>query len=296
MLSLVLSSATHAFELMLSAFILGLALGAFWVRRRADRLPDPLRTLGHGAVAHGFLRPGHAAALPPGVLLDWQRCCRRSPEPPPGYAGFNLARYGLCLAGDASRRPSAPASTLPLLTSTLVLGGVVSALSAGSTAEHARLDRRGRARRPGLMPLIGLKGLLTVGALLDMALGVALSSRCRPASPTARRLCRSRRPRRGSMVALVLDARSRRSTRADALGSLPLRRRPRPRQQGDPLSTRDGSTATVRVRIKATAAAVSSPPTASRMAPFRRTGPTRVAAAPRSCRSAPTPPRGRCRP
>ena len=35
-LALVLGSATHAFELMLSAFILGLALGALWVRTRVD--------------------------------------------------------------------------------------------------------------------------------------------------------------------------------------------------------------------------------------------------------------------
>ena len=33
MLSLVLGSSTHAFELMLSAFILGLALGGFFIRR-----------------------------------------------------------------------------------------------------------------------------------------------------------------------------------------------------------------------------------------------------------------------
>ena len=46
MLALVLGSATHSFELMLSAFILGLALGAWWIRSRADRLADPLRTLG----------------------------------------------------------------------------------------------------------------------------------------------------------------------------------------------------------------------------------------------------------
>ena len=46
MLSLVLGSATHSFELMLSAFILGLALGALWVRRRADQFADPLRALG----------------------------------------------------------------------------------------------------------------------------------------------------------------------------------------------------------------------------------------------------------
>src|SRR4029079_1568283 len=36
MLALVLGSATHSFELMLSAFIFGLACGALWVRRRAD--------------------------------------------------------------------------------------------------------------------------------------------------------------------------------------------------------------------------------------------------------------------
>src|SRR6185369_11312675 len=46
MLSLVLGSATRSFEVMLSAFILGLSLGALWVRTRADRLRSPLETLG----------------------------------------------------------------------------------------------------------------------------------------------------------------------------------------------------------------------------------------------------------
>ncbi|HJP59134.1 MAG TPA: fused MFS/spermidine synthase, partial [Gemmatimonadaceae bacterium] len=46
MLSLVLGSATHSFELMLSAFILGLALGALFVANGADRWRDPLRALG----------------------------------------------------------------------------------------------------------------------------------------------------------------------------------------------------------------------------------------------------------
>src|SRR5690606_12564021 len=53
MLSLVLGSAMHAFELMLSAFILGLAIGAFAVRRRADGTGDPLRQLGVVQVAMG---------------------------------------------------------------------------------------------------------------------------------------------------------------------------------------------------------------------------------------------------
>ena len=36
MLSLVLGASTHAFELMLASFILGLALGGAWIRRRID--------------------------------------------------------------------------------------------------------------------------------------------------------------------------------------------------------------------------------------------------------------------
>jgi len=45
MLSLVLGSSTHAFELMLSAFILGLALGGLWIKRRIDTIKNPIRFL-----------------------------------------------------------------------------------------------------------------------------------------------------------------------------------------------------------------------------------------------------------
>ena len=63
MLALVLGSATHSFELMLSAFILGLALGAWWIRSRADRLAEPAPHSRPGAVAHGLPGPRHPAAL-----------------------------------------------------------------------------------------------------------------------------------------------------------------------------------------------------------------------------------------
>ncbi|KPJ77972.1 MAG: hypothetical protein AMS19_12240, partial [Gemmatimonas sp. SG8_23] len=53
MLSLLLGSATHAFELMLSAFILGMALGAGAIRRRSDATADPVRLLGGIQVAMG---------------------------------------------------------------------------------------------------------------------------------------------------------------------------------------------------------------------------------------------------
>src|SRR6266480_1110817 len=55
MLSLVLGSSTHSFELMLSAFILGLACGGYWVRRRIDSIADPVRFLGIVLVTMGLL-------------------------------------------------------------------------------------------------------------------------------------------------------------------------------------------------------------------------------------------------
>ncbi|MEP7002159.1 MAG: fused MFS/spermidine synthase, partial [bacterium] len=55
MLSLVLGSATHSFELMLSAFILGLACGALAIRRRSDRGAASVRTLGLVQLAMGAL-------------------------------------------------------------------------------------------------------------------------------------------------------------------------------------------------------------------------------------------------
>lgn len=55
LLSLVLGSATHSFELMLSAFILGLALGGFFIRNRIDRLKNPFGTLALIQIAMGIM-------------------------------------------------------------------------------------------------------------------------------------------------------------------------------------------------------------------------------------------------
>ena len=55
MLSLVLGASTHSFELMLSTFILGLALGGLAVRRLVDGAASPERLLGWVQVAMGLL-------------------------------------------------------------------------------------------------------------------------------------------------------------------------------------------------------------------------------------------------
>src|SRR6185503_3253636 len=96
MLSLVLGSATHSFELMLSAFILGLALGAFWIRKRADRIADPLLALG---IVQWVMGAFAIATVPVYMLsFGWEATLldtfRQSDA---GYQAFLVARYGICL-------------------------------------------------------------------------------------------------------------------------------------------------------------------------------------------------------
>ncbi len=187
MLSLVLSSATHSFELMLSAFILGLALGAFWVRTRADRFQNPLRVLGITQVCMGFFA---LATLPLYFkAFDWMGVFIQTfARSEPGYVGYNIARYAICLL------VMLPATfcagiTLPLITRTLVLGGV------GEKAIGQVYSWNTFGSIVGvsvaalvLMPLVGLKALLTSGALVDMGIGVAILFAIAGATAGARRL------------------------------------------------------------------------------------------------------------
>jgi predicted membrane-bound spermidine synthase len=173
MLALVLGSATHAFELMLSAFILGLSLGAFWVRTRADRFANPMRAL---AVTQ-WIMGGLAIATMSLYLssFDWMasllQALARSDE---GYQLFSVARYAICLA------VMLPATfcagiTLPLITRILlgagggerVIGAVYSINTLGSIIGAALAALV-------LMPLIGLKAMLVTGGVIDMGLGVWL--------------------------------------------------------------------------------------------------------------------------
>jgi spermidine synthase len=187
MLALVLSSATHAFDLMLSAFILGLSLGSFWVRSHADRFRDPLRALAIVQWAMGFLA---LATLPLYFFsFGWTATLFQTfARSEAGYVGFSLARYSICLL------VMLPATfcagiTLPLITRTLVLGGVgeraigqvYSSNTAGSILGVALAALI-------LLPLVGLKVLLALGALLDMGIGVFILLLLMRAGPGARRL------------------------------------------------------------------------------------------------------------
>lgn len=176
MLSLVLGGATHAFELMLSAFILGLALGAFLIRQRTDEAPDPVRLLGWIQVAMGVAAvltlPVYVASFEFMAYLVEALSRREN-----GYALFNLLRYGVCLAVMLPATVLA-GTTLPLLTGTLmrrglgeeVIGRVYAVNTVGSVLGAG-------AAGLAALPLLGLKGLLLAGAVVDVALGVWLLER-----------------------------------------------------------------------------------------------------------------------
>ena len=173
MLALVLGASTHAFELMLAAFILGLALGGAWIRNRIDRIADTPAFLGYVQLA---MAVAAVATLPlygrTFDALSWLLGgVARSDA---GYALYQLGSGAIALA------VMLPATflagmTLPLVTHRMLamqtgeraVGLVYGANTAGAivgvvAAVHV------------LVPLLGLKGALLAGVAIDLALGVYL--------------------------------------------------------------------------------------------------------------------------
>lgn len=173
MLSLVLGSSTHAFELMLSAFILGLALGAAWISGRIEGLASPGRFLGYVQVGMGLCA---LATLPVYALtFDIMRAgVRLLPPTGGGYALFNILSHGIALLVMLPATFCAGA-VLPLVTATLLregygersIGQVYTWNTLGAVAGVFLGVHVG-------FPLLGLKGILGAGAFLDIAVGAWL--------------------------------------------------------------------------------------------------------------------------
>jgi len=191
MLSLVLSSSFHAFELMLSAFITGLALGGLWIRRRIDRIADPVRFLGVVQVLMGLA--ALATIFVYQETFDWMHWAltvlQRNAA---SYPLFNLFSHGLAFAVMLPATFLA-GTTLPLLTHALLRGGrgerAIGQVYASNTlgailgvllAVHL------------LVPEAGLKVSLVLGAALDIVLGAWLL-----------RWSGARLPRRDAFVSLI---------------------------------------------------------------------------------------------
>jgi spermidine synthase len=172
MISLLLGSSTHAFELMLSAFVLGIGIGGI-VAGRLDQRMSPVERLGRiqvymavsvliAAVVYG-LSFAFVAYLP--VLLAFD---------PDNYALYSVIRYALCLllmlpvsicvgatfplvveiAGRLRRR----SGTVGRMYAINTLGCIVGVTLAGLVG----------------LPLLGIRILLLAGAAIDAALGVWL--------------------------------------------------------------------------------------------------------------------------
>ena len=179
MLSLVLGATTHSFELMLSAFIAGLALGGLWIKRRIDRIGNPVEFSGYVQLIMGVL-----ALLTIPVYLnsfDWMtwllEALKRNNE---GFAFFTLSSHVIALAVMLPTTFMA-GMTLPLFTYVLVekgegeasIGRIYAANTIGAIVGVLFAVHIG-------LPFIGLKGLIVLGAGLDIALAVLLLTRAAP--------------------------------------------------------------------------------------------------------------------
>jgi len=171
MLSLTLGSATHSFELMLSSFIFGLALGGFWVRKRIDTASSAGILLGYVQIAMGFA----AIATIPLHTLTFDLTAylvNTLPKSDQGYTLFNLARYGIA---SLIMFPAAfcAGMTLPLATRILyatpgqgerAIGLIYAANTLGAIAGIAFAVHIG-------LPVLGLNYLVASGAITDVLLG-----------------------------------------------------------------------------------------------------------------------------
>lgn len=176
MLSLVLGSATHSFELMLGAFILGLALGALWVRNRIDGIAEPMRLLAWVQVAMG------TAALCTLVVYSWSfdwmgAMVRTLARTDTGFLWFNVMSQGICMV-----------MMLPVTVFAGMTLPIITALVLRSSADESAIGRVYSANTWGailgvivavhlVMPYLGLRNVVVAGALIDVGLGLWLFSR-----------------------------------------------------------------------------------------------------------------------
>ncbi|OAB61895.1 hypothetical protein AY599_07065 [Leptolyngbya valderiana BDU 20041] len=174
MLSLAFGTTLHAFELMLAAFIGGIALGGLWIRNRADQFGRPLLAAGWLQLAMGLV-----ALLSLGIYaegaFEWvgllMEALSRSAQ---GYALYNL---GTALAAVVIMLPAAffAGALLPLLTSLLLRAGHAERVIGQVYAWNSIGAILGVfAALYLLIPLLGLRDAMIAAAAIDLAIGIAL--------------------------------------------------------------------------------------------------------------------------
>lgn len=173
MLSMVLGSSSHAFEIMLSAFIFGLAFGSFFINKMINKLKDPIRTLGYIQISMGCLALLTIPAY--NFTFDLMATFLHSiPKTAMGYVVLNGLLYSLCLLFMLPATLCA-GMTLPLITNILFQKnygeqsvGRVYAVNTMGAIVGAILAQL------WFMPAFGLKASLGLGALTDLVLGLGI--------------------------------------------------------------------------------------------------------------------------
>ncbi|MBN1600896.1 MAG: fused MFS/spermidine synthase [Chitinispirillaceae bacterium] len=173
MLSLVLGSSTHSFEMMLSSFILGMALGSFFIRKRIDKIRNIPMTLVIVQVLMGLT--ALISILIYSKMFHFMHFVMAAlSKSEQGYVLFNLFSDVICMA---VMLPSTICAgmVLPLIVhffyrcgygeeyigkvyAVNTFGGIVGVIAATWL----------------LMPLTGVRFLVTIGALIDVSIGLGL--------------------------------------------------------------------------------------------------------------------------
>lgn len=176
MLSMVLGASTHAFELMLSAFITGLAFGGLWIRRKIDGLENPIQTAGYVQIMMGMMALltlplyNYSFDLMSLFISGFERN-------ETGYQFFTLSSHLICLIIMLPTTFCA-GMTLPLFTFIMLrqgcgeksIGQIYAANTLGAITGVIFTIFIG-------MPILGLKGAILLGCSLDILLGLYLLSR-----------------------------------------------------------------------------------------------------------------------
>jgi len=176
MLGLVLGGTTHSFELMLSAFITGLAFGGLWMKRRIDRIANAVHFAGWVQVIMGVLA---VLTIPLYVrTFDWMAGMLKGLQATDtGYTLFTLFSHAIALIVMVPATFMA-GMTLPLFTHVLLrsghgegaIGRIYASNTLGSILGVVFAVHVG-------LPLLGLKSLISFGAALDIGLGLLLLHR-----------------------------------------------------------------------------------------------------------------------
>lgn len=173
MLSMVLGSATHSFELMLSAFILGLAIGGFLIRNHIDRLKHPLLSLALIQIAMGFFAtltvPLYNFTFD---IMAWAMGALARSES--GYTLINLTSHGIAVLIMLPATICA-GMTLPLITRILfsrgegekAIGKVYALNTLGAIFGVLMASLL-------VMPTLGLRNVVLIGAAGDVIVGLGL--------------------------------------------------------------------------------------------------------------------------